>query len=88
MYFSKTAQKNKKRREAAKKKKDEEQEENVGNKVQTNGGLSHQDKDSYKVSIYIYYIYFVVGLSICLFVTDKRQKRLNRLGPNCVWDLT
>ena len=51
MYFSKTAQKNKKRREAAKKKKDEEEEENLGNKVQSNGGLSHQDKDSYKVSI-------------------------------------
>lgn len=60
--LSKTAQKNKKRREAAKKKKDEEEEENLGNKVQSNGGLSHQDKDSYK------------GAAGLLFDPEKEKK--------------
>ena len=33
------------------------------------------------------YIYFAC-LSVCWFVTDKRQNGLNRSGPNFLWDLT
>ena len=33
------------------------------------------------------YIYFAC-LGVCLFVSNRRQKRHKRSGPNFVWDLS